>query len=144
MSVEENKATVRRFFTEVARGGIPPETLRSEIERTIAPDYVDHDSHDPENGREVLLRALPELFRALPDLRFTVEQLIGEGDMVAVRLRGEATHTGEGMGTGPTGKRITWTENELFRLKNGQMVESWGEGDTDAALAGIGLGFEKA
>jgi predicted ester cyclase len=73
-----------------------------------------------------------------------VEQLIGEGNMVAVRVRGEATHTGTLTGVAPTGRRITWTENELFRLEEGKLAESWGEGGLDEALASIGLGFRAA
>jgi predicted ester cyclase len=94
------------------------------------------------NGREAMRRAVPVLLKALPDASFTVEQLIGEGDLVAVRLRGQATHTGEVMGIAPTGKRITWTENEIFRLADGRVVESWGEGGLEEALAEIGFAFK--
>jgi predicted ester cyclase len=61
---------------------------------------------------------------------------------VAVRVRGRATHTGEVMGIAPTGKRITWTENEIFRIANGRIVESWGESGLEEALAEVGLAFK--
>jgi len=71
-----------------------------------------------------------------------VGELLGEDDHVAVRVRGEATHSAMIMGIPPTGRRIAWTENELFRFEHGQIVESWGEGTLDTALATIGLSFK--
>lgn len=142
MSVETNKAVLRRWFTEIVNGQTPPDVLMAAIDEYIAPDFVDHDGPDPQHGREALRRALPVLLKALPDASFTVEQLIGEGDLVAVRLRGQATHTSEVAGIAPTGKHITWTENEIFRLVDGRAVESWGEGSLDEALAEIGFAFK--
>ncbi len=120
---------MRRWFTETIRGGTDAEALREAADRTLAENFVDHDGLDPGHSKHALLRVLPQLLRAFPDLKFTVEHLIGEGDMVAVRLRSEATHTGEAMGKPPTGKRIVWTENEIYRLENGLVVESWGEAE---------------
>ena len=142
MSIEANKALVRRWFGEMVDGRTERATLLAALEETFAPDFVDHDGPDPRNGRAALQRALPALLTACPDARLTIEQLLGEGDLVAVRLRGEATHSGEVLGIAPTGKRINWTENELVRLVNGRICESWGEGTLDAALAGIGLAFK--
>ena len=141
MSVSEHKETVRRWFAETVRGGIDVEVLVRTLDETFAAGFVDHDGPDPEHSREVLRRVLPGMLHAFPDLRFTIKQLIGEEDLVAVRLRGEATHSGEVMGKAPTGKHITWTENELFRFEDGQIVESWGEGTLDEALAEVGLRF---
>lgn len=141
MTTDENKETVRRWFTETVRGGTDAQTFRAAAARTFSPQLVDHDGPDPAHSYEALVRAVPGLLRALPDARFTIEQLFGEGDLVAVRLRGEATHTGEVMGKPPTGKRIAWAENEIFRFEGGLIVESWGEGTLDDALASVGLGF---
>jgi len=67
----------------------------------------------------------------LPEIHLTVEQLIDEGDLVYVRLRGEASPT-------DTDTRITWTENELLWFENGRIVASWQEGNLAAALAAGG------
>lgn len=142
MSVESNKALVRRWFKKIVNGRTDPAVFLAVLEETMAPDFVDWDGPDPMNGREAIRRAVPVLLRALPDASFTVEQLIGEGDLVAVRVRGHATHIGEVMGIVPTGKHITWTENEIFRLADGRIVESWGEGGLEEALAEIGLAFK--
>ena len=141
MSTVDNKAKVRLWFEEILRGGTSAERLREVGEQIFSPAFVDHDGPDPAHGWEALLRAVPGLLHVLPDARFTIEQLIGEGDLIAVRLRGEATHTREGRGITPTGKHLSWTENEIFRFEDGRIVESWGEGGLDAALATVGLGF---
>lgn len=142
MSVESNKAHVRRWFEEIINGRTAPDVFMAALDEMIAPDFVDWDGPDPMNGREAIRRSVPVLLKALPDAFLTVEQLIGEGDFVAVRVRGQATHTGEVMGIVPTGKRISWTENEIFRLVNGQIAESWGEGGLEEALAEIGFAFK--
>ena len=142
MSVEQNKATVRHWFGEMVKGTTELPALLAALDETFAPEFVDHDGPDPQHGREALKRALPGLLTALPDAHFIIEHLIGEGELVAVRLRGEATHTGKVMSIVPTGKHITWTENELVRFEHGRIVESWGEGTVDQALAAIGLAFK--
>ena len=68
---------------------------------------------------------------ALPEIHLTVEQVIDEGDLVYVRLRGETTPTGADTG-------ISWTENELLWFENGRIVASWQEGHLAQALAAGG------
>lgn len=142
MSVESNKAVVRRWFSEGVNGRTPPDVLFAVMDECVSPAFVDHDGPDPEHGYQAMRKALPVLLKALPDAALTIEQLIGEGDLVAVRLRGQATHTGEAAGIAPTGKQITWTENEIFRLADSKLVESWGEGNLEEALAEIGFAFK--
>jgi predicted ester cyclase len=142
MSVETSKALVRRWFGEMVNGQTDLTVLMTALDETMAADFVDHDGPDASNGREALRRALPVLLKALPGAHFTIEHLIGEGDFIAVLLRGQATHTGEILGIPRTGKRIIWTEKEQYRLANGRIVESWGEGGLDEVLAEIGLAFK--
>jgi predicted ester cyclase len=142
MSIDAHKALVRRWFGEIVNGQTDRAALLAALDATFAPEFVDHDGPEPAHGRAALQRALPLLLAACPDARLTIEQLLGEGDLVAVRVRSEATHSAMIMGIPPTGKRITWTENELFRFEHGRIVESWGEGTLDVALAAIGLAFK--
>ncbi len=64
-----------------------------------------------------------------PDLQLTVEDMIAEGDKVAVRLSRGGTHQGVFMGVAPTGNEARWTGNTIFRIANGKIVEGWVEGD---------------
>ena len=141
MSAEANKAIVRRWFGEIVNGTTDTATLLHELDATIAPEFVDHDGPDPHHGREALRSLLPLLLHGLPDAHFTIEQLLAEDDLVAVRVRGEATHTAELASIPPSGKTLVWTENELIRLRDGRFVESWGEGTVEDALAEVGFHF---
>ncbi|HET7077561.1 MAG TPA: ester cyclase [Chloroflexia bacterium] len=68
---------------------------------------------------------------ALPEVHLTVEQLIDDGDLVYVRLRGEATPPG-------AATPLTWTENELLWFENGRIVASWQEANLAETLAAQG------
>ena len=141
MSAHANAAVVRRWFGEIVNGKTDPHTLLHELDQTISADFVDHDGPDPQHGYQALRKMLPLLLKGLPDAHFTIDQLVADDDLVAVRLRGEATHTAELAGIPPTGKRLVWTENEILRLRDGRIVESWGEGTLEDALAEIGFRF---
>jgi predicted ester cyclase len=69
------------------------------------------------------------LLQAFPDLQITVEDMVAEGDKVAVRWRLRATHQGEFMGIPPTGNQVTMTGIDINRLEGGRLVERWGNED---------------
>jgi predicted ester cyclase len=75
---------------------------------------------------------------ALPDLQVTVEDLLAEGDKVALRLRGRGTHRGPFAGVAPTGRPVALTSMELLRLAGGKLVEHWDEFDTLGVLQQLG------
>ena len=75
------------------------------------------------------------VFRAaFPDLRVTTEDLITEGDRVALRWKAEGTHMGELMGIPPTGKHVTLTGIEILRIADGRIVERWAEDNGQAVI----------
>lgn len=62
---------------------------------------------------------------AFPDLQVTNDDLIAEGDKVAVLWTATGTHKGELMGMPPTGRQIKWTGITIYRFANSKIVESW-------------------
>ena len=66
--------------------------------------------------------ANPEAF---PDMRVELQDVIAEGDLVAYRAVVTGTHRGEFAGMKPTGRRITVTEINISRFRDGKMVEHW-------------------
>ena len=64
---------------------------------------------------------------------------IAEGDKVATRWEFAATHTGDFMGHGPTGKQVTWTGVQIDRFEDGKIIESWVDWDKYRFLEGLGL-----
>jgi steroid delta-isomerase-like uncharacterized protein len=118
---EDNKALVRRWVDEVWN-----KRNMAAIEDFLAPTYVGHasgvpDAKDPEGFRQ----RHTALSTAFPDFRFTVEEIIAEGDKVALRYTLHGTHRGEFMGIAPTGKEMAWAGMTLFHIANGKIQETW-------------------
>ena len=76
-------------------------------------------------GREGHKQLIAAFRAAFPDLRVAVEDLLEEGDRVALRWRAEGTHRGELMGIAPTGRRVTLTGIEILRIAGGKIAEYW-------------------
>jgi steroid delta-isomerase-like uncharacterized protein len=131
MGVEENKALVRRFYEEVwDRGNVE---VAYEV---FADDYLRHDlrptaaAPGPSGQREIAAA-----FRAaFPDLRWRVDLLLGEGDLVAGRWTASGTNTGPWAGMAATGKPATFSGVNIFRIRDGKVVEIWNHRD-DLGLA---------
>jgi predicted ester cyclase len=76
---------------------------------------------------------------AFPDVRMTVEDGFAEGDKVVVRWTGRGAHTGELMGIPPTGKQVTVTGIDVYRVAGGKLVERWGEFDQMGMMQQLGV-----
>ena len=114
MSLEENKAIVRRFVEAYNKRNLDL------FDDLLAPDYFDHTS---KVGVEGLKQLMNMAFKAFPDFHETIEDIIAEGDKVWARITFTGTHTGEFMGIAPTGKKITTEMVDIFRIVNGKLVE---------------------
>jgi len=130
MSLEENKAIVRRFVEAYNKGNLDL------LDDLVSPDFVDH-AHQlsPEGVKQVIRMAL----KAFPDYHETIEDIIAEGDRVWVRIEATGTNTGEWMGLAPTGKKITMMFADMFRIANGKLVEYWEVRDQLDFLKQLGL-----
>jgi predicted ester cyclase len=138
MSTEANKAVVRRYFEEflnqgkgVVEDGLFAPTYRSYFPGSPGP--LDKQEHD---------HVTITFFAAFPDGQFTVEDMIAEGDKVVSRYTFRGTHQGRwaaALGTPPTGKHITISGNEIFRITDGRIVEQWAQFDIIGALRQFGV-----
>lgn len=136
MSVEENKAVYVRFVEEVINGG-----NLDVIEEIFSPDYVDHSLPPGAPPGLAAVRMVPSLFRGgFPDVHFTIEQMVGEGDWVATRVTGHGTHQGAFMGIPATGNTATWSSVGFFRVENGRIVEHHGVPDLMGLMRQLGAG----
>jgi predicted ester cyclase len=75
---------------------------------------------------------------AFPDLHATEQDMVAEGDLVAVRFVVEATHKGDLLGIPPTGRRVRWDAVDVYRIVNGKVVEEWASDDMAAILHQVG------
>jgi predicted ester cyclase len=121
MSVEQNKAVVRRYLEEMVNGA--DYTVAEEI---IAPDYVNHTAGGGiGSGHAGYVQGLRALHTAFPDWHVTVEEMIGEGDVVVDRFAIRATHSGSANGIPATGRPIATLGMHMWRVIDGKLVEGW-------------------
>ena len=78
-------------------------------------------------------------FVGFPDWHETIEDIIAEGDKVWIRLSYTGTHTGEFRGLVPTGKKVTMTAVDIYRIVNGKLVEYWNVTDSSVFNKQLGL-----
>ncbi|HEY41265.1 MAG TPA: ester cyclase [Dehalococcoidia bacterium] len=119
MSVEENKAILRHKHVEELfnKGNL---AVADEI---ISPDYVYHRAAGEVKGPEGVKQMVTTLRTAFPDVHFTIEDIVAEGENVAVRYTWTGIHRGEYMGIAPTGKQINMPMAGFYRFVGGKEVE---------------------
>ncbi|HEX8095025.1 ester cyclase [Jatrophihabitans sp.] len=126
MSSEQTRAAVTAFFERVWNEGAVE--YASEF---LAPDFVSHNGFGIQVvGPQEYGQSVSGFRAAFPDHHTTIEEVIVEGDRVAVRGTDRGTHAGEFMGHPATGRQVVNTWIEIFRLQGGKAVEGWVEGDT--------------
>jgi len=137
MSAKEIKALVRRWFEEANKDKAAFMAIIDELHAT---DFVGHGGGGEETrGLKDLKRDLTEWFSAFPDLQFTINDMVVEGDKVAIRYTWTGTHKGEIMHIPPTNKKVTMWEIEIDRIANGKFVEIWARYDTLGFMQQLGL-----
>ena len=136
MSVKENKAILNGYLEEVFNG-----KNVDAVDKYVASGYVRHDPVSPPDlrGPEGVKQLVTMFFAAFPDIHFTAEDVIAEGDLVVQRLTTRGTHKGEFMGIPPAGKSLTVTVIEIFRITDGKIVEQWVEADYLGMMQQLGV-----
>lgn len=136
MSTEQNKALIRQFVEEILNQG-----NANALDELIAPDFVEHEELPPgiPSGLEGLRLMPAMLHSAFPDFKATIDDIIAEGDKVAVRMTWSGTQQGEWMGIPPTGKSISFAVIDIMLCAGGKLVEHWGLTDSMAMLTQLGV-----
>ena len=132
---EENKAIVRRFWEEAFNTG-----NLAVVDEIFAPDYGHITTggtmgHGPEHVKQTITRDRI----GFPDFRFTIEEMIAEGDKVVVRWTARGTHQGVFRGIPPTGKQVTITGVEIHRVVGGKIVAGWRKWDRMDVMQQLGV-----
>jgi steroid delta-isomerase-like uncharacterized protein len=138
MSIEEdNKALVRRYTDLFNRNDLPAE----EVVAPLASGFVYHRPGMPDVTGLAEVKHSIEMYRsAFSNMHQTIEDMVAEGDKVACRWSGRATHQGELMGIAATGKAITITGIVIYRIANGKIQEEWDYSDVLGLMQQLGVG----
>ncbi len=138
MSIEENKAIVLRMFERpdsaaseesklcvkesAAMTAEMPWKLR--FSQLFAPGYVEHGPRSDITAEE-LVKLMPTMTTAFPDLVYKVEDIIAEGDKVVARYTARGTHLGRLHDVPPSGKEIEINGIYMGRILDGRIAEGW-------------------
>ena len=133
MSTEENKTLLRRTYEAVNQGNL------TAFFEQFTPDFVLRNGSLTIQGLDAFKQLEAMLLAALPDIHYTVEDLLAEGNKVAVRLTVTGTHRGVFLGIPPTGKHTTVTESAISRIVGGKIAEHWSETDMLGLLQQLGV-----
>jgi steroid delta-isomerase-like uncharacterized protein len=133
MTLEQNKAIAKRFIQDV----FVKADERAADELT-SPDFVPHSWPGVELGVEGLKQAQRRVAAGLEDARMTIQDVIAEGDKVAVRLISHGRHAGEFMGMPASGKEYDISEIHIFRIEDGRVAEHWRDADMLGMLRQLG------
>ena len=115
MTVDDNKALVRRFIREIFEQG-----RVESVDELCAEDFIGHTWG--EMDRDGLRKTTARVGEALADVHFAVEDEIAEGDRVAVRVTASARQVG-------VGRSYTIGEIHIFRFRDGKVIEHWHQYD---------------
>ena len=130
---QDNKALVRRFIDEIFIQG------RGEsVDELLTDDFTPHTWGSTGAGKDELKQAIKRVSAGLSDVSMKVEDVIAEGDLVAVRLTSHAVQSGEFMGMPPSGKDYTIGEIHIFRVRDGRVAEHWHQADFMGMMRQLG------
>ena len=137
MSAEEIRALERRLYEESNKG---KEAALHAMDELHAVDFVYHSSSGGiMHGINEYRQHIDEFYTAFPDLHFTIDDTVVEGDKVALRLTGTGTNKGPFRGIPPTDKKVTVSMIQIDRVAGGKFVEGWSRYDTLCLMQQLGL-----
>lgn len=132
----KNKSLLRRMVDEIViRGNL------DRMEDFFAPNHVVHDPANPArdgsiNGMKHFFEMSGKIFKVK---EYLIDEMIAENDLVVYRWTMKSDHIGTFMGVPSTGKEITTTGMEMFRLMDGKIAETWIISDISAIMGQLGL-----
>lgn len=130
---EQNAELVQLYWQEAVWGE------QGTIDEIVAEDEVHHwGIAGTTEGFEAFAERWALFNTAFPNLEFTVDLILADGDLAASLWTANGTQAGEWQGIAPTGRDVTWTGINVFRFACGQIVESWGEADHLGLRAQLG------
>ncbi|MGW6281387.1 ester cyclase [Kribbella sp. NPDC055071] len=134
-TTESNKTVVKDFID-----GLFTKGDLSAVDTYLAEDFL---NNDPPFGvtpdREGMRSAAVMMRAGFPDWHSDLHALIAEGDIVVERFTAGGTHRAEVMGVAPSGKTVSLPGINIWRLRDGQIVERWGRLDDLGFLKQLGV-----
>jgi predicted ester cyclase len=119
--IEDNKALIRQYLAALSG---------KDKHQSIVNIYV---------SDEKLKQHIKLFESAFPRYKLTIDDMIAEGDKVAVRVTFQGIHRGEFMSIKPTSKEVTVSGMLIYRIANGKIVEHWMNFDNLGLMEQLGV-----
>ena len=130
---ERNKAVALRVFDEIFNQG-----KFSVADEIYAPDFKNHGLDGRYADLKTDQNAVHDEKKAFPDLKMTVNNMVAEGDLVAVHWTFRGTHTHGGYaGLPATGTKVLMTGITIWRIVDGKITDEWSSFNEMGAYAQI-------
>jgi len=111
------------------------------LDALVAEDYVEHEGMaEPVVDARAMRGAFGALFGAFPDYRLDIEDVIVDGDRMALRGVQRGTQLGPLGPMAPTGGRMEVLSLDVVRARDGRIAEHWGLSDVEAMARQLGWG----
>lgn len=134
---EANKALAHRFHMDIFQKGD-----LGTAGQLLTDDFRWHGGFAPPQdpcGPEGVKQVAQVVIGAFPDRQISHHEAIGEGDRVLIRWSMTGTHKGDLMDIPPTGKKMTLTGFDYFRMQGSKISEMWQEADQLSMLRQLGV-----
>jgi steroid delta-isomerase-like uncharacterized protein len=128
-----SEALVRRWFEQVWNEG-----RADAIDALLTDRSIVHGLGADLQGPAGFKTFYASYREAFPDLLVRIEHIISDDDLVAVHWSATATHSGGGLGTAATGKRVKFTGMAFIRVEGDRLIEGWNSFDQLGMLQQIG------
>jgi predicted SnoaL-like aldol condensation-catalyzing enzyme len=110
----------------------------STLDHLMRDDYIQHNPDVPQ-GKAGFIQFFMQTFKAIPDFKYSLKQMVADGDLVWMYSKTTGTHTGgEWLGVQPTGNTLSFDVVDMFRLQDGKIAEHWDVADTYSLFSQLG------
>ncbi|MHB8105442.1 MAG: ester cyclase [Dehalococcoidales bacterium] len=130
----KNKDVVTRFYNDVFIGH-----NLTKLDEYMRDDYIQHNADCPQ-GKTGFIEFFTVIFNAIPDFKYTLKNMVAEGDIVIAYSLTTGTHTGGAwLGKKASGNRLDYCVVDIFRVQDGKIAEHWDVADTFTFFRQLGI-----
>lgn len=130
----KNKEVVSKFYNDVfIRHDL------TKLDPVMRDDYIQHNPDCPQ-GKAGFVEFFTEIFNAVPDFKYTLKEMVAEGDIVMAYSNTSGTHKGgDWMGKKASGNKLNFNVVDVFRVQDGKIAEHWDVADTFNLFRQVGV-----
>ena len=132
--LEANKLLIRGYVEEVFNKHQPAAS-----DRFVATDFIEHNPRLPHDGLAGMKQFVTNVLAAFSDYHGEIQNIVAEGDKVAVRVQWTGTNDGPLDGRPATGNKLVFSTSNFYRIENGKIAERWDVVETLAYAVALGL-----